>query len=51
MEVERGSVAGFTGSGPKPSNKGPKDMAYSMNRWLQQQPNEEPLQPAYHGRT
>lgn len=51
MEVERGSVAGFTGSEPKPSDKGPKDMAYSMNRWLQQQPNEEPIQQPRHGGT
>lgn len=45
MEVERGSVSQNATSEPKPSSKGPDDLAYSMNRWLQQHPNEEPRRP------
>jgi hypothetical protein len=46
MEIERGSVD-QTGSAPtKPSSKGPDDLAYSVKRWIQQQPHEEPyLEP------
>lgn len=51
LEVERGSVSQNDGGAvqPKPSQKGPEDLSYSMDRWLQQQPREEPWRPARRG--
>lgn len=42
MEVERGSITSTLGPKAKPINRGPDDLAYSMRRWLGQQPHEEP---------
>jgi hypothetical protein len=42
MEVERGSITSTLGTQAKPINRGPDDLAYSMRRWLGQQPHQEP---------
>jgi len=42
MEVERGSIDATNGPQTKPSSRGPDDLTYSMKRWLEQQPHEEP---------
>lgn len=42
MEVERSSVGSNNGPQPKPSNRVSDDLAYSMKRWLEEQPHEEP---------
>jgi len=42
MQAEIGSNHQSAVETPKPSGKGPSDMSYSMNRWLEQNPNEEP---------
>jgi hypothetical protein len=47
MEVERGSITSTLAPQAKPSSRGPDDLTYSMNRWLRQQPHEEPC----HGST
>lgn len=43
MEVDRGSVRqdNDPDRGLKPASKGPEDLSYSINRWLQQPPLDE----------
>ena len=42
MDVERGSIDSNNVPQAKPSSRGPDDLAYSMKRWHEQQPHEEP---------
>jgi hypothetical protein len=42
IQAEAGSKYQSEVERPKPSAKGPSDMSYSMNRWLEQKPSEEP---------
>jgi hypothetical protein len=44
MQAEIGSTHQTAAETPKPSAKGPSDMSYSMDRWLEQKPSEEPWQ-------
>jgi hypothetical protein len=42
VRAEAGSNCQSGVERPKPSAQGPSDMSYSMNRWLEQKPSEEP---------
>lgn len=42
VQAEAGSKCQSGVERTKPSAKGPSDMSYSMNRWLEQKPSEEP---------
>ena len=42
MDVERGSIDPASVPQTKLSSRGPDNIAYSMKRWLEQRPHEEP---------